>query len=481
MAQDQSTIKLLEALDIRPRRDDGAAVRAKAAPGSEGRFLAFLSDQDGFGLETVVELKRLLRTDPARMLATAPALLGPNPTVAQAQVLLDEAEIALRRPALTLEIVTANRDAPPFELPPEHRFEGYDTTEIPIRPEQTKFEEFADFPAWAVTAIDAWAFRLTHEKATFVHHASSSTSFVYPLATSGGEATVALFSDWGTGYYHAQYIAKHIGRMAPGQAIHLGDVYYVGKQSEFAEHFIPILEKYVTASIPLFTLNANHEMDSHGLAYFAYLLERHQAAGGRASIHPQEGSYFCLTSNRYQVIGIDTAFEKNGRLKNGDQKNWLQARLSEGKSDGKINILLSQNEPFEKKAQKLLTEDLGTLATNKMIDLWFWGDQHYCALYPPGPSTPFGGSCIGHGGYPYRVKDEADFATHLVKPIFSELETRFPADLDLRTGVGNNGFCVLKLAPSALEIRYLDWRNRERYRITLPVQDGRLRWPTEPT
>jgi hypothetical protein len=139
--------------------------------------------------------------------------------------------------------------------------------------------------------------------------------------------------------------------------------------------------------VPLYTLNANHEMDTHGLAYFAYLERRRQPSAGGASIHLQEGSYFCLTSDRYQVIFIDTAFEKNGRLRNGEQKNWLQARLAEGKSANNINILLSQNEPYEMKAQKLLTDDLATLVANKnkMIDLWFWGDQHYCALNLPGP------------------------------------------------------------------------------------------------
>jgi hypothetical protein len=254
-------------------------------------------------------------------------------------------------------------------------------------------------------------------------------------------------------------------------------VYYTGTQSEFDDRFIPVLEKHVAGRIPLYTLNANHEMDTHGLAYFAYLAKRRQPSAGGASIHRQEGSYFCLTSDHYQIIGIDTAFEKNGRLQKGEQKNWLQARLSEGKSANKINILLSQNEPFEREAQKLLTEDLQAPVANKWIDLWFWGDQHYCALYPPGPLTPFGGSCIGHGGYPYRVKDEDDFATHLVRPLFAELETRFPAELDVRPGLGNNGFCMLKLSPGAVEIKYLDWRARERFPISLPVVNGRLVWP----
>ena len=230
---------------------------------------------------------------------------------------------------------------------------------------------------------------------------------MYPLVTRSGEATVAMCSDWGTGYYHSRYIAKHIGRIAPGQAIHLGDVYYIGGGDEFEERFTPILEKYITPRIPLFALNANHEMDSHGISYFKFLEQKRQAggAGGRVP-QPQEGSYFTLVSDHYQVIGIDTAFFKNGRYRDPTLVNWLSRNLAEGKSQKKVNILLSQNEPFLERTTKLLDQDLKSMVDQRLIDLWFWGDEHYCALYPPGATTPFGGSCIGHGGYPYDLLDQ---------------------------------------------------------------------------
>lgn len=474
MAQDPATSALLAELGI------GHPTLGEALAGLDRReaLVPPVLPPGEFGLETVAELKRLLRSNPRLMLAAAPALLGQKPTVAKAARLLDQAETALRKPEATLQTVRANRESAPFELPPEHRFEGYDTDEIPILPELTKFEEVADAAAWALTAIEAWVFRLTHRKAPFVSHTSSDTQFVYPLAESKGTATIALFSDWGTGYYHSQYIAKHIGRLAPGQAIHLGDVYYTGRQQDFAERFIPFLDRYVTSAIPLYTLNANHEMDTEGLAYFAYLHERRRRGfAGETVRHPQEGSYFCLTSPHYQVIGIDTAYEKNGRLPDGEQKNWLEARLTDGRSAGRVNILLSQNEPYEKEVQKLLSDDLATVAGNGLIDLWFWGDQHYCALYPPTPDVRFGGSCVGHGGYPYRLKDETDFASHLVPPLFAELEPRFPRELDLRPGLGNNGFCMLHLEPANLRIQYIDWRNREQFPMNLPVQSGQLQWP----
>ena len=468
MANGQAVDDLLKALGLkqvpaRTRRSPGAAAAAPMA---------------GFGPGTVAELKDLLRRDPDRIMATAPAALGPSPTLAGLARLLDAAEASLQAPEVSLAQLRANRSDEVFELPPEHRFDGYDSTEIPILPKQRNFETQADAAAWALTAVAALAFRLAHPKPDFPSHTTSETGFVYPLVTRRGEATVAMCSDWGTGYYHSRYIAKHIGRIAPGQAIHLGDVYDIGSGDEFEERFTPILEKYITPRIPLFALNANHEMDSHGISYFKFLEQKRQAGGARGRVpQPQEGSYFTLVSDHYQVIGIDTAFFKNGRYRDPTLVSWLSRNLAEGKSQKKVNILLSQNEPFLERTTKLLDQDLKSMVDQRLIDLWFWGDEHYCALYPPGARTPFGGSCIGHGGYPYDLLDRDDFDRHLVRPLFAELEPRFPRELNLRPGMGNNGFCLLRMKPASLEIGYLDWRAQLRFRIALPVSAGQLQWP----
>ena len=469
MANTQAVDDLLNALGLRQL---GTQIRTVGIPTAEAMPMA------GFGPGTIAELKDLLRRDPDRLMATAPALLGPSPTLADLARLLDAAEASLQMPDLSLAQFQANRTDEAFELPPAHQFEGYDTTEIPIFPKQRKFETQADAAAWALTATAALAYRLVHVKPDFPSHTTSSTGFVYPLVTQGGEATIALFSDWGTGYYHAQYVAKHIGRLAPGQAIHLGDVYYIGGSDEFADRFSPILERYITPRIPLFAMNANHEMDTHGIAYFQFLEEKRRAGGADGRVpQPQEGSYFALVSDHYQVIGIDTAFFKGGRYRDQTLVTWLQRNLAEGKSKKKVNILLSQNEPYLERPTKLLDTDLKSMVDQRLIDFWSWGDEHYCALYPPGPATPFGGSCIGHGGYPYDLLDREDFNRHLVKPLFAELEPRFPRELNLRPGVGNNGFCLLRLAAASLEIAYLDWRAQTRFSLTLPMAQGQLQWP----
>jgi hypothetical protein len=118
MPQSNATAELLRGLNITPRPQGGVAGEQPAPV----RRQAF--EQHECGAQTIAELKRLLRTEPSIMLATAPALLGASLTVAQAKALLDEAELSLRRPDVTLEVVAANREAPPFELPPEHRFEA---------------------------------------------------------------------------------------------------------------------------------------------------------------------------------------------------------------------------------------------------------------------------------------------------------------------------------------------------------------------
>lgn len=425
-------------------------------------------------------LREQLRQDPDSVIEAAPAVLGPEPTTEGLEWLFSNAKVALERSTDTLMALSANRgETPGFELPPEFQFPGYDSSEISIDPNRRKFEEVADAPAWAITAVCAVAFRLANPKPPFPRH-SGPNGFTYPLRTSNGRATIALFSDWGTGYYHARYIAKHIGRLGAGQAVHLGDVYYTGTHKEFREHFEDILERYVVKQMPFFAMNANHEMDSNGVAYFEYLQRKRELGGkdGRAE-QPQEGSYFCLQNDAYQVIGIDTAYWKNGRVQDAGLRDWLEERLLAGRNAGKVNILLSQNEPYENKETELLQDLRYVLerpGEGSLVDLWFWGDQHYCALYPPTARTPFIGSCIGHSGYPYYTRTKSWFSRHAVKPAWAETEPRFPRAMNRRQDVGNNGFVLLEAEPSMLRLRYIDWRAQERCVVDLPVRDGRLDW-----
>lgn len=52
----------------------------------------------------------------------------------------------------------------------------------------------------------------------------------------------------------------------------------------------------------------------------------------------------------------------------------------------------------------LLDEDRREFVDAGLIHAWFWGDEHYAALYEPNDALAFVGSCVGHGGYPFGTK-----------------------------------------------------------------------------
>jgi hypothetical protein len=426
---------------------------------------------DELTLESVEEIRRLLQEKPQETLLDAPAILGPNPTYEEAMRLIDETEAALRDPAATAVVLESlSNEFEERELPPRHQFPGYDPTHIPITPFARKFETLADAPAWGLTAMKAWVWRRTHPKPAFPRH-TDARPFVYPLNARNGRLTVALFSDAANGYYHAQYIMKHVGMVEASAAIHLGDVYYTGREFEVSRYLEAPL-KHVLDTTPFFAMNANHEMDSHGTFYFDFLRRKRANA---PALQVQEGSYFCLVADKYQVIGIDTAFFANGRHNDAQCRAWLQDRLAEGRAAQKINILLTQNEPYnigDTAPSKLLDPDLRDV--QDQIDIWFWGDQHYAALYGR-KAFPFYGSCIGHAGYPFYTLEEGGAHTDLAPTLWEETEPRFPKDLNWRQDVGNNGWCLLGLGDDALELTYFDWRQRTRKVANFPLQAGRLR------
>jgi hypothetical protein len=322
--------------------------------------------------------------------------------------------------------------------------------------------------------------RLKQQSAAFPFHDDFPGDFVYQLNDSSGRAldpeqkiVVALFGDFGAGLYHSKYIAKKMAEFQPHYAIHLGDVYYAGRTSEFENHFQNPLNPLLTTS-RVFALNANHEMMSGGYPYFAYINYKRSTRQGWVE-QDQQGSYFCIRNERCQLIGIDTAFHDNGHHNHEKLQKWLGQRLSEGKQDNpkRINILLSQNEPYSLGQEKFsgLYQDLKQFIDDKLIDFWFWGNTHYGALFERTDKLPFVGSCVGHGGHPIYKKDvEEDAQKHrdLLKkkknaaPIqWVELTPRFPNGL--RPELGNNGFCMMELEKGAVRLRYYDWLGKKQF------------------
>jgi hypothetical protein len=256
--------------------------------------------------------------------------------------------------------------------------------------------------------------------------------------------------------------------------MHLGDVYYAGRRSEFQKFFERYLDPLL-ADTTLFTLNANHEMLSGGFPYFDYIDRRRLTV---PDVQKQEGSYFCLRSDRFQVVGIDTAYHEVGRFQQPKLLAWLRQVLEDGRDRGLSNILLSPDDPYgygKIGLRKLLDEDLRSIVLeDNLVDLWFWCNTHYCALFDSSDNLPFIGSCIGHGGYPYTRKRPFQTAPAPVK--FLETTARFPSWTGIRQDRGNNGYCVLNLnGDGSVELVYIDWMGNERCVAQLvPNVSGKL-------
>lgn len=279
---------------------------------------------------------------------------------------------------------------------------------------------------------------------------------------------VALFSDYANGLAHARYIARQMVVDENPYAIHLGDIYYTGEYKECAQYFQrPLLDLLRAKKTELFLLADNHERYSGFDGYF-WLLDQHHKLGP----HRQRGSYFCLANDKFQFVAPDSIYHRRGRI---DDKiiAWADKRLRAGREQGKVNILLTSYEPYhhgKKRRNKILKRDLWGLLDDDLVDLWFWGNVHYGALWDRSAKTPFIGSCIGHAGYPYKRKKHDDDQPSRQR--WLETGSRYPGT-EVRKDRGNNGYCLLDLHhDQSVTLRYMDWRGHQRASFALARRGG---------
>ena len=355
--------------------------------------------------------------------------------------------------------------------------------DIDVDPANHQFEPLGDALGWVVNSGYYFIrdpLGITYPKAKFRWHHEFPSRFKYEMKDRQGrpvapeqKLSIALFGDFGTGAYHSLYIAGNIAARRPDYAIHLGDVYYSGRFFEFENFFSKPLAPVIKDS-HFFALNANHEMLSGAIPYFDAIDERRQPKPGWVA-QEQEGSYCCIWSKKYQIIGIDTAYEGDGRHSRPEVNAWLRECLEAGKSASppRINILLSQNEPYGLGENQFsqLYNDLNEIIQKNLIDFWFWGNVHYCALFDKSSRAPFIGSCIGHAGHPiYKKYVEKNERMHrqqvrrgseIPAASWVDLSPKFPADTGLRKDLANHGFCVLELERDAMKLIYYDWLKNE--------------------
>jgi len=302
--------------------------------------------------------------------------------------------------------------------------------------------------------------------ASFIQPQRNQT-FVYE--GKAGTTKIALIADFGVGHYHSEAIARTLTRRAYPYVFHLGDVYYGGTQHEFDNNYTRLLAPVMQRSM-LFSIPENHELYSGGGPYQRFLADNR--ASGKII---QEGSYFCVRFAKHQIVAVDVNW--NGRQcfdqeRVAVQRQWLGDLLDDGRRKQLTTILLTGSAPYVYGGDEptRLFDDFGEYFHR--FHMWFWGDDHYCALFPyHADNAPFVGSCIGHGGYPGDRQTEGK-RSYLV-PDWVETEPRFPSSYELRDDLTNNGWVELTmLDDGGVELVYVDWLACQRAVAKYTPADG---------
>jgi hypothetical protein len=339
---------------------------------------------------------------------------------------------------------------------------------IEINPNEHKYE-FCDPSWWPLfrAKLDEQIGRWPGGLDNFVSHTPDNT-FVYEGAPE--TTKVALMSDFGVGQYQSHAIARQLARHRYPYLFHLGDVYYAGTSQEFADNYEKPLDPVMNVS-KLFSIAENHELYGRGTAYLAFL--KKEKAKGRIE---QDGSYFCVRFPKHQFIAIDVNWNGRQRFAHEPGRAWLKEVLKSG--EGLTTILLTGSAPFEYGSSKAsaLYRDMSYWIEGNSIDMWFWGDDHYCTLFQrEASSAPFIASCIGHGGYPGDVQPRTPAldAKSLIKPLWVETAARFPQASGLRPDLSNNGWVELTMRDDGgVDLLYVDWLGAKRFQAKYRLDPG---------
>ena len=256
---------------------------------------------------------------------------------------------------------------------------------------------------WAPTGISAL---LEHfrGKAPFRQATAKSRITIPP------QCKIAILGDWGADNDHAESIATLVRQQNPDYAVHLGDIYYSGSEPE-CRKFLDNWPLRDASSQPRqgfsFALNGNHEMYSEGRYYFTTVLDG----------FGQEASYFALSNDWWQLLGIDTAyvpFSISGDKRDSNlQCQWDFLVDCINSNTSKKNILLSHNQPvsaFLKETAdgaplRVDYDRLVAATRNNAVYGWFFGHEHRCTIYDDS-ATPWKARLLGNGAIPHDPQTE---------------------------------------------------------------------------
>lgn len=296
-------------------------------------------------------------------------------------------------------------------------------------------------------------------------------------------ATLSLVGDWGTGTDEAQEVADCVEKFCPDFSIHLGDVYFVGGETEIKENYLgEKTSPYDPVKWPMgrkgsLALSGNHEMYARGHGYYDELLPRMGPKNpGSEWGRGQWASFFCLENQYWRIVGLDTAYNGTrfdwGRMPLVGRSKWIRTSVGlkprcafpqpmlawlkdvvNPNGDNRGLILLTHHGCYSAFGEwyQVPARQLAPLIGRPVI--WFWGHEHKLAIYDK-YAVPQGieayGRCIGHGGMPVERGAEPD----LECPWLAWDNRRYRNGE--KVNVGYNGYANLLLDGPALHVEHRD-------------------------
>lgn len=307
---------------------------------------------------------------------------------------------------------------------------------------------------------------------------------------SSEEISIALLSDWGSDTEESDKVGYLVADHAPDYTIHLGDIYFVGTPKEIEENFTAPYASWYYGESGSLALAGNHEMYSNGNAFFQHLLPAMYAKEGEIR-KTQQAGFFCLETQHWRIIGLDTGYTSVGRpfleiisppdchLRK-EQIDWLRDIVKVSDPNDKRGLVFLSHHPyfsaFRDEYPKTGEQLFGLLeGTNKPI-VWFWGHDHRLIAYQLDEKTykpGVYGRCIGHGGMPVETTlPEKQSDTD--KILFYDQRIRQQIG---RFKVGYNGFVTLQIAEDRLTATYTDLEDTKVLEEEWVVdKNGQLNW-----
>lgn len=317
---------------------------------------------------------------------------------------------------------------------------------------------------------------------------------IYPLHSAAGHdpIRICLAGDWGTGTEESARVGENMSAFRPDYTIHLGDVYYIGDEVEVDENFLGVPRtgqtpvQFPRGAVGTLTMPGNHELYGGGRPYYTKVL----AFGSPAPGEQQRASFFCLESEHWRIIGLDTGYNSagvpiigsvpglrsmkalggDGRLEQAEL-DWLRTNVRPHERP-KATILLSHHQYYSAFPDEVFprpAEQIAEFFRGQDV-LWLWGHEHRLAvydLYSPDGNIRCFGRCIGHGGMPVEV----------TKPTHNDVPLRYhDARTDYPIGDGDtagwNGYANLTISGAHLTIDYRDITNHSLYTETFTATVG---------